>query len=294
MSYLAGGPVAGFIPPGGMSPGAVNYASLDASLQAAMVPMRNRLYNGTFRVNQRGTAAFLVGTGGFVQSGVTSDTWRLSSSAGSQVVPSGPSGYQLAMSRESGTGNVEIYSRVEYQDWYDMVGQPVTLSFDMYRTISGNSSQAMYAGVYTTDGEANFTNTAAVSAGTFVNSVNQKFERFSITGTIPLGSTQQGIFVDFAATNLSTVASGAYLIIRNVQLEEWVRLPRRSSAARLAWSCLCANATTRVVFSDSNFQLRPVALCRLQRGRNSTHRCAQVRIYYLVRRMRMRTSVRLW
>jgi hypothetical protein len=212
MSYLGGGPGKIYLPPPG---GSIDLSQMNPATQAAIIGsgMKNRLYNGNFRVNQRGSS-FIIGTAGVVQGQVTSDTWRLNSTAGARV---DCNGIQFSLSRDSGSGITEVFSRIAYSDWWDMAGGPATLSFDLYRTVNGTSAQSLQAAVMTTDGESNFTNGVVAMSKTFTNSANSIFERFSLTGNLAAG--QQGIYIDFINTNPGSVANNAYLILRNVQFE---------------------------------------------------------------------------
>ena len=194
-------------------------ADLSQAYTAGALALRNRLINGNFKVRQRGTD-FTVGTAGVVQGQVTADCWRLNSSTGARVVVNTGVPSHLSLLRESGAGSVEVFNRIETADWADMIGQSVTLSFELYRTASGTSAQTLSASVLTTDGEADFVNTAVViPTKTFVNSANSVWEKFSATGVIPAGSTQKGIYIDLIANGVGALASAQYLIVRNVQFE---------------------------------------------------------------------------
>lgn len=213
MTYLVTSPGGGPVSPAPPA-GSVTYSTLDPSLQSALVPLRNRQINGQFRVTSRG-ADFTVGTAGVTDGQVTADCWRVNASGsnGARVAFSSDS---VSLIRETGAGNVEVFSKYETRNWSDLVGKPMTLSWEQFRVGGASTIQGS---VITTDAQTGFANGVVVMAKTASNTANQKWEKFSVTGTVPANSTQQGLYTSIVGLGVGTSAANQYMMVRNVQLE---------------------------------------------------------------------------
>jgi len=183
---------------------------------------RNRLINGNFVVNQR-VQDFTVGSGGVISGQVTSDCWRINAVNGGRVIfePNiGPGGEgQVYFSRESGSGTVALFNRVEAINWRNMAGGKAVLSFDLAR-MGALTTQTLTANVITTDGETGFVN--AVVRGVQSNiapTVNGVWQRVSVPVDFISVGSQLGLYVELVAVGVGTNASTNNISVRRVQLE---------------------------------------------------------------------------
>lgn len=166
---------------------------------------RNLLINGDFQVSQRGdysSASNLVESAYFV------DRWRTRNS-NSMTATKTHSTRKVALNQTSaGTGSIRIDQKIEIMDNEQYTDKYMTLSAD----VKSNDSNARIA-VYHQGWDPNNTQ----------HSGNGSWERLTLTfwtGTLVTGnefSIQIGIDGDSSA-NVS-IAAGAYIEIKNVQLE---------------------------------------------------------------------------
>jgi hypothetical protein len=213
---------------------------------------RNALYNGDFRIAQRGTS-FSNPTSQY-----TLDRWFLSAygAAGNGTLSQIQSGLanfsnaiQLAVTSTT-NGNWSITQSLETRDVVRFQGQPVTLSY-WYRIPTSFTSQWTAELVWNTsvDTRQPDVSVASTSVGGLVLTNTTAWTYGTFTGFVP--PTAQALTARFLAYN--NVVNGATIQITGVQLEKGtVATPFefRPYATELA---LCQRYYTEIPFSGSHF-----------------------------------------
>ena len=200
---------------------------------AASFGMRNRLINGAMKIAQRGTSQNLTtsmaygsldrwaaayataGTGTFVQS------------------TAGPTGFDYSMQLQRTAGQTSTNAlisaqAIETQNSNDLAGQSITLSF-YARAGSTFSATGGALNFYVLSGQGTDQSIASMVAGTWTNNSyminssvsltpNGAWTRYSISGTVPAGTTQLGVEFFFYGTGTAGVSD--WVQITGVQLEQ--------------------------------------------------------------------------
>ena len=167
---------------------------------------RNLIINGDFQVNQRGdySTATSLNNGAY-----TLDRWTCTNGVGATIqhrqdMPSGEYGKSVkVLTSSGGTAQCAIEQRIEVADW--MYGKVITASA-WVRSNSANASINIYNN---TDGFW-----TAVS-----HSGNGTWEKLTITGTLPTSMTDFRVRIGLSQGGNTTIVSGDYFEIANVQLE---------------------------------------------------------------------------
>ena len=246
MSYKGPQPFPFFVPPGALLPGSVNFGSLDPAIQTAFGKLRNRIINGDCRVQQYGgPVIFAPGSGGY--GGV--DRWAVNNTgpAGSGTISQQASAVSFGgvnrpvvaqVVTSSGNSSFSVSGLrqvIEGLNSFDLIGQPIVLSFIFSTNLSGLYSVAVRDGTSTQSFLASFNAVSGVPQRVILqipelpsnlvipssNAAGIQINIGSFTASIgqPSNSWQVGNYITAAgATNWSLV-SGTFIQIGEVQLE---------------------------------------------------------------------------
>jgi hypothetical protein len=188
---------------------------------------RNAVINGGMDIWQRGTSiAYGINTGVY-----TADRWttlRTASPSGATVSRQASSltgiQYCARVQRDSGNTSTSVMffgTNLESADSYRFAGQTVTMSY--YARAGANysaASSALSAVLYTgTGSDQNFVTgfTGGASTGTGTATLTTSWQRFTITATIPSGTTQIALY--YSMTPTGTAGANDYFEVTGVQLE---------------------------------------------------------------------------
>jgi hypothetical protein len=192
-------------------------AEVAAAAVAVNAPFRNRLHNGSFEVQQRGTS-FSVTTG---TSAYTADRWRVYSSGFTTTAAlSSVTGYTsrkgitLSGSVPSG-GSVSAFERIEAANSYDLVGQSVTLSFNAKETLSAGTGTFSACLSYPTAAD-NWAGSTQIACSTFTPTATPT----TYTATFAALPTGVANGLSVTLSEAQTVATGTLSwTVTSVQLE---------------------------------------------------------------------------
>jgi hypothetical protein len=187
----------------------------------------NAIINGGMDIWQRGTSiAYGINTGVY-----TADRWttlRTASPSGATVSrqTSSLTGIQYCarVQRDSGNTSTAVMffgTNLESADSYRFAGQTVTMSY--YARAGANyspTSSALAAFIYTGIGtDQSFVTgfTGGTGTGTGTATLTTSWQRFTITATIPSGTTQIALY--YSMTPTGTAGANDYFEVTGVQLE---------------------------------------------------------------------------
>ena len=189
---------------------------------------QNYIINGAFDIWQRGTG-LLTATG--TTNGFVSDRWQMFragfASGASCYKPSGPLGFQSAARVQRDASNTStavlfLAQTLESINSIPLAGKTVTLSF--YAKAGANYSSASSAltaniaqGTGTDQNVASGFSGSLGAAASSTVTLTTSWQRFSVTGTVNVASTQLGVY--FSYTPVGTAGASDYYEITGVQLE---------------------------------------------------------------------------
>ena len=190
---------------------------LDSKLTAttAATSNRNVLINGGMQISQRGISTTATGNTFLI------DRWIHACSGSNTTIrdtASVPTGFKYAWKWTSGGSGVYnlIAQQIEYQNFIQMVGQTVTLSFYAKANTANAGSTAFIAATRTSTSE----DTAVYFSGTYTPAsftLTTSWARYSTQFTI--GATVKSLAIEFQSGTASATVSTDGVAITGVQLE---------------------------------------------------------------------------
>lgn len=195
-------------------PGALTANSMNVSgalTASAIIPpssfLRNRIINGAMHIWQRGTS---------FSSGYTADRWYHSygdspTFARSTDTPSAAFPFSMSV---SGSNFVTLAQRIESVNSYDLVGQPVTVSFWVKQT-SGAGTNSIGVQIFFPTATDNYTSVT----GTTNNFITATSGWTYVTTTFSAGTLISQAANGIALSIFANIAGSSTFLVTGIQLE---------------------------------------------------------------------------
>ena len=169
---------------------------------------RNKVINGSFRVDQRNSGAAVT-----LQSGYTVDRFRVHGPVANMFTVQKQSVGVRVTRNSSGANFGHFGTPLEQQDMLPYVGQEVTVSFKARG--SGTIAQQFNA----VDTPSATSGTATLIAEALPYNVTTSWQRFSFTFTMPSSLSYACVYISLAQYGDAFMSNGAWIEFDEVQLE---------------------------------------------------------------------------